>query len=770
MQRSLTDKHKTWVMYLKRCMKYFALLGILVLTISPLFYKSYSLAMQLTMDSSYVKLKEGMDSLESQLTKSYEIMNILREEEEFKRLFFLSGAPSSEYYVDIHKLQTKLRSLSLTQDLYSNVYITFRDNPVFISNYIASDSYEDVYARYFNYEGMSVEQWRKLMFEETFSDKLLPATKVFSSYYQRHAFDGVSAFINNSYYNGIDQESILAVVFDKADIVSKILYEDQLEDHFAYVVDRRNDELLLSHNYDEAAALEDPEHTKQVALSSQTYRLLTYTNEMLGIQTVIGIPSHLFSEKVNELLELALIYVIAGAILILLLSLLFSMKETLWLKRLIEVAARTTNTVFPVRNEYSYIDSAFTKISTVNEEQLKQIEALNESMKYSVLKHLLHLGVHTDREIKEVKSYFEDRFDCYCVVKILYSIEEQETLHRSIQHNMMLEVERAAKDIIDDPFMALNFHSDDMTLVIFLERHEETEIDRLKSQLSRLIRSINASSPLPVKINIGVSRIMSDVRQARAAHGEAVYAVSMNENEVSSGVYLFESANQKPNKLILDLTVLLKLHDALIAGERILVEQIYAEWLEEAAKHPLSEQEQLQIYYSFRQTVHNAREVIGSEKWNPQESFQLTVPSYGQYYDFSKLMNELRDLSLELCEVVMDHRKSNNEKLKTDIVTFIREHYSDPSLSASSIATQLMISEKYVFSFVKEQTGKTLGKYIEEIRLANAERLLVETDEANSKILMQCGFGSENTFYRAFSKKHGVSPTVWRDLHRNRTI
>jgi AraC-like DNA-binding protein len=112
---------------------------------------------------------------------------------------------------------------------------------------------------------------------------------------------------------------------------------------------------------------------------------------------------------------------------------------------------------------------------------------------------------------------------------------------------------------------------------------------------------------------------------------------------------------------------------------------------------------------------------------------------------------------------VIGNKKSNNNRLKTDILNYIGAHYGDASLSAGSIASELLISEKYVFSFVKEQTGKSLGKYIEEIRLLNAEQLLLTTDYSNNRIWKLCGFGSENTFYRAFSKKHGVTPTVWRE-------
>ena len=47
----------------------------------------------------------------------------------FKRLFFLKGPPPSEYYVDFNILQTKLKSLSLTQDMLSPTRLHASANP-----------------------------------------------------------------------------------------------------------------------------------------------------------------------------------------------------------------------------------------------------------------------------------------------------------------------------------------------------------------------------------------------------------------------------------------------------------------------------------------------------------------------------------------------------------------------------------------------------------------------------------------------------------------
>ncbi|WP_127589135.1 helix-turn-helix transcriptional regulator [Paenibacillus koleovorans] len=739
-----------------------------MLMIAPLLFKSYALAKQLAIHTSNVKLKEGIDSLEAQIRKAQEISNLLRQEEVFKRLFFLKGPPSSEYYVDFNVLQTKLKSLSLTQDMLSNVYIMFRDNPVFVSNSISSDNYANIYANYYNYKDVTVNEWRDRLFKENFNVNFFTQNQVFSYFYGRNYFDGVTVLINNSYYNSIDQMSVMAIDFDKKDIVNKVLYENQLRDYFAYITDSDGN-VILSHNNPGNAARPGLKNADEVTLGSQKYIALTYSSEMLGIHAVVGIPLQAIKTNVNSLLELVILYIVLGTLLTVGLTMLFSMKETMWLKRLIEASSRSSNTIFNISNEYSYINHAITRISTINEEQLSKIDALNDSIKHSVLKNVLILGVYTEREKEEAAAYFGGSFDRFCVAKVSYRLDDSRPVDLSIQQNIVLELEHSFRAIVDADFETLNFHTNETIFVIFLERKNSSYIDSIQIALTELIRMINVNSPIPFTINIGLSPVTFGIQHAKTAYQQAIYALSIHENDVSGGVYVYEPAAESADKLHFDIAILLKLYDALIAGEKNITGQIFADSLRSIANYALSEQEQLQIFYSFRQIVYNAHKVIVNERFDTEARLALSLPEYGQITDVFKLFHELNQVSASLCDVVIGNKRSNNEKLKVDIMNYIQDHYADLNLSAGSIAAQLLISEKYVYSFVKEQSGKSLGKLVEEVRLFHAERLLLETEFANGKIWMLCGFGSENTFYRAFSKKHGVSPTVWRENNKNPT-
>ena len=87
---------------------------------------------------------------------------------------------------------------------------------------------------------------------------------------------------------------------------------------------------------------------------------------------------------------------------------------------------------------------------------------------------------------------------------------------------------------------------------------------------------------------------------------------------------------------------------------------------------------------------------------------------------------------------------------------------SDPALNAAKLAELSGVSEKYVYTLIKDRFGKSLGAYLEELRIKKADELLITSSLSNEQIAEASGFASLTTFYRAFRKIHGLSPAAWR--------
>jgi transcriptional regulator GlxA family with amidase domain len=62
----------------------------------------------------------------------------------------------------------------------------------------------------------------------------------------------------------------------------------------------------------------------------------------------------------------------------------------------------------------------------------------------------------------------------------------------------------------------------------------------------------------------------------------------------------------------------------------------------------------------------------------------------------------------------------------------------------------------------REATGRSPVRWLAEQRLAVAEELLLETDLGLAAIAAEIGYGSEFAFSKAFKRRFGVAPGVFR--------
>lgn len=92
--------------------------------------------------------------------------------------------------------------------------------------------------------------------------------------------------------------------------------------------------------------------------------------------------------------------------------------------------------------------------------------------------------------------------------------------------------------------------------------------------------------------------------------------------------------------------------------------------------------------------------------------------------------------------------------------------YHEPAYNRVNLAKELGISETIVSRIINQHFGKTLPQLFNERRIADACRLLAETDAAVKIIAEEVGFNSIASFNRAFKDSEGVSPGQYRDAYR----
>ena len=126
--------------------------------------------------------------------------------------------------------------------------------------------------------------------------------------------------------------------------------------------------------------------------------------------------------------------------------------------------------------------------------------------------------------------------------------------------------------------------------------------------------------------------------------------------------------------------------------------------------------------------------------------------------------NFLRRETDRVLQALTARKNQYADTLFSSILQYLEEQYADPSLSNDSIASRFGISKSYLHHMFREAISMTPSDKLESIRIGHASRLLSSTRLSINEIAAACGYNSANTFYKAYKKLHGISPSAGRAL------
>ncbi len=121
-------------------------------------------------------------------------------------------------------------------------------------------------------------------------------------------------------------------------------------------------------------------------------------------------------------------------------------------------------------------------------------------------------------------------------------------------------------------------------------------------------------------------------------------------------------------------------------------------------------------------------------------------------------------LSRLAADVVGDLRLKD-ESLLAEVFSFIEDRYHEP-ISLRDVARALSLSRGHLTTVVRRKTGRTVQEWIAERRMAQARRLLVETDLSVEEVGRRVGYNDPGYFVRYFRRAHGATPLGWRRAGR----
>ncbi len=97
-----------------------------------------------------------------------------------------------------------------------------------------------------------------------------------------------------------------------------------------------------------------------------------------------------------------------------------------------------------------------------------------------------------------------------------------------------------------------------------------------------------------------------------------------------------------------------------------------------------------------------------------------------------------------------------------ELVAWIGTHLCE-DLSVDALAQRVQMSPRHFARAFAAETGSTPARFVEQARVASAERLLRQTRWPQQRIAERSGFRSVDALQRAFARRHGLTPQAYRD-------
>ena len=89
--------------------------------------------------------------------------------------------------------------------------------------------------------------------------------------------------------------------------------------------------------------------------------------------------------------------------------------------------------------------------------------------------------------------------------------------------------------------------------------------------------------------------------------------------------------------------------------------------------------------------------------------------------------------------------------------------YRDENLNLSRLARRLGLPSRQISGAINRLLGVNVSQYVNQLRIREACRLLEETEQSVTAIMLSAGFQTKSNFNREFRRVTGMSPVDWRE-------
>ena len=708
------------------------------------------------LERSELKMEQGVKGIRDIFSKMDLIDQILSRNSAFAVLVSQSGAISQNKVISLRDANRFFTEIGFTADDIPYMFVLFADNDLYLSSSQCSFHFSGYYPKFLSLRGnadLSDAAPLKAYLFHQYQNKNyhLPLTSAcFWRANKERSLDAPLLYLPQHGFGG-RPAYLSCFLLDRLFIIRQIL-PAELENHtYLRIADARTGALLLEHT----PAASKPKSEFPFKAATSAYHIIEKDLAEEGWKITLALPRSFIAAQLRPVRRLLSLYLFAGMALVILLTLYFSLNRYRKVRRLLFSLPAAGSEASKKRgfDEYYFLLSQIIDLQNQGKHYRLSAEQLIRQNESILLEHLIVSGIQTPAERRVFEKCFQTAPEFFCVV-IVRIADKNVLSYEQLSLHMVSFLQSRYTEKFANVYSGVN----DELFLLEINSGQEANTQKIHELFRELI--LHLAGKYDAVFHVGISAIGTDIANIHKCYEQAKQMVEAqypyaHENRIKLYDISYNSSFKNPA----NPDFLNHLYNYLLCGQAEQAAQSFSQLEHYCIKMPyLFEIQKQQLYYSIRNIFFSAWLSL-----NCDLPFEQILPDFDDRLPFPAIWESFRQAAEHLAEFIRQNKKSQNHDLRNKILAYLQEHYRNPLLSAALVSQAMGISEKYLFQFLKEQTGETFAAYLLNLRIEQAKQYLKDPALSNEKIAELTGFGSVNTFYRNFKAQTGVSPKLYQE-------
>ena len=159
---------------------------------------------------------------------------------------------------------------------------------------------------------------------------------------------------------------------------------------------------------------------------------------------------------------------------------------------------------------------------------------------------------------------------------------------------------------------------------------------------------------------------------------------------------------------------------------------------------------------------------VSQDKWIKQLMLIICELSESMNYKYCDgIIHSLLERIIDVEKLQQQNQSKNMHVALAKAVAYIDEHFAKP-IDFNDISHIAGASKSYLKALFVKEFGVPPSKYIQNIRMGHARKILQNPYLYVEDVAEQCGYSDANYFSRAFRKIHNCTPSEYKDFIKKR--